>query len=149
GIDPDDVVVAVRRRQRTERFAAISRAMERELGDVDLVLVFRVDVHLVEIERTRAERLAVVDERPARAAVARTVKAAFGSFCFALRVDDAGIGLGDVDPNFSHEVVRESVANARPMVAAVGRLVDAAFGRWPAADDRPRLPLRAPRAGIQ
>src|SRR5262249_25588090 len=35
-----------------------------------------------------------------------------------------------------------------PVLAAVGRLVHAAFGSGSAADDRPRLALTAPRAGI-
>ena len=36
--------------------------MEAQLGDVDLVLVLRVDVHRVEVEWARADRRAAVDE---------------------------------------------------------------------------------------
>src|SRR5262249_383260 len=46
------------------------------------------------------------------------------------------------------QIVGKTVADARPVIAAVGRLVDTAFARRAAADDRPRPPLGAPRAGV-
>ena len=122
--------------------------MEPELGHVHFVLVLRVDEDLVEVERPRPERLAAVDERPRRAAVVGAVQAASRALRFDLRVDHFRIRLRDVDPDLADQVVGQSVADAAPVVAAIRGLVDAAFARRPAADDRPRLALRAPRARV-
>ena len=149
GIDPDNVVVAVRRRHAGERPAAVGRAVERQLGHVHFVLVFRVDVHLVEIKGARPQRRAAVHEHPAHAGVVRSIQAAPGALGLDLCVDDLRIRLGDVDPHFADQIVGQSARRPRPVVAAVDRLVHAAFARRTAADDRPRLALRAPGAGIQ
>src|SRR5262249_33941746 len=99
--------------------------------------------------RPRPQRLAAVDERPAAAAVVAAIQAALRAPRFDLRVDDLRVRLRDVDPHLADEIVGQAVADARPVIAAVDGLVDAAFSRGAAADDRPRLALRAPRARVQ
>ena len=149
GIDPDHVVVTVRRRHGGERPPAVSRMVKRQLGDVHLVLVLRIHVHLVEVKRPRAQRLVVVHERPGRAGVGRAVEAALISLRLHLRVDHARIRLADVDPHLADQIVGQAPGCPGPVVAAVDGLVDAAFAGGAAADDRPGLALRAPRARIQ
>ena len=149
GIEPDDVVVAVRLGDGRERAPAVGGLVQRELGDPHLVLVLRVHEDLVEVERTRAQRLAAVDDRPARAAVARSIQPALRALRLDLRVDHSRIRLRDVHPHLADEIVGEAAARARPVIAAVRGLVDAALGRGAAADDRPRPALRAPCAGVE
>ena len=142
------MVVAVRRRDGRPRFAGVCRMMEGELGHPDVVLVPRVDENLVEIEWPRAQLLRVVLERPVHAAVVRAVQTALRAFRLHLRIHHLGIRLRDVDPDLANQIVGQAVAHMRPVIAAVRRFVDAAFARRAAADNRPRLALRAPRARI-
>src|SRR5205807_1809717 len=107
-----------------------------------------VDEYLVEIERPRAQLLRVVLKGPVETSVARSVQSALRAFRLDLRVDDLRIRLRDVQPYFANEIVGQAVARMRPVIAAVDRLVHPAFARRAAADDRPRLALRAPGAGI-
>src|SRR4029077_17764047 len=103
-----------------------------------------VDEDLVEVERPRAKPRTAVDQRPRHAGVGRAIQTALRAHRLRLRVHDLRVRLRDVNPYLADEIVGEAVAHARPVIAAVDRLVDPAFARRPAADDRPRLALRAP-----
>ena len=147
-IDPDDVVVAVRRGDGRPRLAAVGRMVQPELRHPHVVLVFRIDEHFVEVKRPRAQRLRVALQRPRQATVGRTIQPALRALRFHLHVDDLRIRLRDVHPYLSDQIVGQAVAHVRPVIAAVGCLVHAAFAGRAAADDRPGLALRSPRARI-
>ena len=92
-IDPQGVMVAVRRVDALKSFAGVNGAIQAGVGDVHLVRVFRVCPNMREIPRTLAEAMIVVDERPLRAAVVAAIKAAF--FGFDKRVDHVRIAAGN------------------------------------------------------
>ena len=148
-VEPDDVVVAVRRVDVDERLAAVGRVVEVELRHPDVVLVLRTDEHLVEVERPRAQRLAAVDERPVRAAVGRAIQSALRALRFDLRVDDLRIRLRDVDPDLADQIVGKSVARRATSDRRRRSSCRRRLRRRAAADDRPRLALSAPRAGVE
>ncbi len=147
-VDPDAVIVAVRRAEAGEGLAAVHRLVEPELVDVDLVLVLRVDADVVEVERARAQPLAVVDQRPGLAGVARLVEAALGAGRLDHRVEHPRIAARDVEVDLADQRRRQPGRELLPGNAAVGALVDAPLVRRPAADDVPALADAAVHRGV-
>ncbi len=93
GIDPESVMIAVRRVDAFERFAAIVRTVQAGVGDVHAVDVFGIGPNVREIPGALREAVVVGDKRPVHAAVVAAIEAAF--FGFDERVDDIRIGAGD------------------------------------------------------
>jgi hypothetical protein len=84
------MMVAMRSIDAVEGFAAVDRAIEAGVGDVDLVRILGVGPNVGEIPGALAEAVVVVDQGPVGAAVVAAVKAAF--FRFDERIDDVRIG---------------------------------------------------------
>ncbi len=141
--------VAVLRRHGREGRTAVGRLEQAECVDPDFVLVLRIHVDVVEIERARSEIRRRVHVAPARAGIVRSIQPALGAGRFDHRIHDVGLAARDVEIDLADEILRQPVRQMRPMLAAVGGLVDAAFGRGTAADDVPAFAESAVHAGVQ
>ena len=146
-IDPEVVVVAVRRRHLDERLAAVDRLPQRVVRDPHGVDVGRVgeDVHVV--PGTAAEPGLLARALPGRAPVIGSEERAV--LGLDQRVDAAAIGRGDGDADPSEDAARQAgvARDVGPRVAAVGRLPERRIG--PAAAHAPGRALRLPHRGKQ
>ena len=149
GIEPDAVVVAVRRRDGRERLAAVRGLEQPERVHPDFFGVFRVHVHVVEVERTRAQVRRAVDQLPGRTGIVRAIQAALRARRLDHGVDGRRAAARDVDVDLADQHAREARRELLPGVSAVGRLVDAALGRGTAADDVPALAEAAIHPGVE
>ncbi len=149
GVEPHAMVVAVRRLHRRERLAAVDRLVQAELVHPHFVLVLRIDRGVVEVERTRAEALLAVDQRPRFTGIVRAIQAAFVAGRFDHRVEHLRIAARDVDVDLADQLRRQAGRDLLPRLAAVARLVDAALGRGAAADDVPALAEAAIHGSVE
>src|SRR6185312_8797667 len=150
-VDPERVVVTVRRFEFVERLAAVVRNVHIDVRHVDRVRILGVDVNAHVIERALGELVVAVDERPGPAGVVRLEQTAGVALVVGLdqRVDDVGIAGRDRDPGLADDPVRQAwvVRDVAPVRAAIGALVDAAARA--AAGKRPGPPRSLPRRGVQ
>src|SRR5207249_7885726 len=79
-IDPQAVVIAVGSIEAFKGFAAIVRAEQARVGDVDLVGIPGVGPNVGEIPGALAETMIVVDQRPVGAAIVAAIETAFLRF---------------------------------------------------------------------
>src|SRR6267378_4537490 len=132
-------MVAVRRIQAFERFAAVHRAEQPRICDVNGIYIFRISPNMGEIPGALAEAVVVGDERPVLAAVIGPIEPAF--FRFDERVDDIRIGAGNGNADAAQRALGDAIAfdalpggavveieNFFPVLAAVAGAKDAAFG---------------------
>ena len=124
---------------RRERLPVIHALVQAQFVDPHFVLVLRVDGHVVEIKRPRAQALAVVHERPAFAGVGRLVQAALRAECLDHGIEHVGIAARDVDVDLPDEIIGQASGDLLPRVATIGRLVDAALRGRAATDNVPAL----------
>ncbi len=146
-IDPDNVVVALRR-YRSPRAAAVGRLKDAVyLRYVRDVLIRRVGENCHVVEGALAQLHLVVHALPRLAAVHGAEHAA------VLRLHDgvnaAGVGRRNRDAHVPEQAGGESgvAGDLRPVRAAVGRLVETAARA--AAGQFPRHALRLPHRGVQ
>ena len=146
-IDPEIVVVAVRRRHLDERLAAVDRLPERVVRHPHGVDVGRIgeDVHVV--PGTAAQPGLLARALPGGAAVVGAEERAVLGLDH--RVDAPAVGGGDGDADPSEHAARQSGVprDVGPRVAAVGRLPERRVR--PAARHAPRGALRLPHRGEQ
>src|SRR6266850_3730548 len=120
GVNPQTMMIAVRRVQTIPGLAAIYRAEEPGASDVEGVYIFWVGPDMGEIPGTLAEAVVVGDERPVIATVVRAIESAF--FCFNERVNNIRIGAGNGHADASERALGDAVAfDALPGGAVVVR----------------------------
>ena len=134
------------RREKVESLAAIDRAEEPGVQDIESVGRARVRVDLAEIPGTLTKTEVVIDLRPVIAAVVGLKDAAF------LRLDDRvnaiGIGARNGHADAPENALRQTVSlQMLPGVAAIGRAIKPA--PFTAAGEKPRLPPHLPERGEQ
>ncbi len=147
GVDPEGVVVAVRRRDGREGLAAVGRLPAGQVEDPDGVGVARVgdDVHVVP---GAAAQLVVVGEAlPALAEVVRAEERAV--LRLDQRPDAAGARGGGGDAELAEPARRQPLdpRDLGPAVAAVSRLPEA--GALAAALEAVGRALRLPEGGVE
>ena len=148
-VEPHAVVVAMRVVDRHERLAAVDRLLQAQLVDPDFVLVLRVDVDVVEVERPRAQALAAVDHRPRLAGVVRAVETAGVAEALDHGVEHARIAARDLDVDLADQILGQAIGDVLPRLAAIGGLVDAALTGRTAADDVPALAEALVHGGVE
>src|SRR5262249_36817087 len=121
-VDPQVVVVAVRHRDRRERLAAVARAPELDVDDVDGVLVLRVGVAARVVPGALAQVAVLADARPGGAGIVAAHEPAVLGLDH--RVDALLVGgrhrdADDAERRRGHALV---LAEVGPGLAAVGRL---------------------------
>src|SRR5476651_520027 len=127
---------------RAEHVPEVSSGIVRDVEaavraeQVHAVAILRVHSNLAEVHRTRIQRR---DRAPAVAAVRTEVDAALAASRFDDGVDEARIGVEEIETDTSLVALRQPLRQQRPRDAAVARAVDAAAGA--AAVEPPRLPL--------
>src|SRR5579871_1424138 len=127
-IDPDGVIVvaAWRAFDRCKGLTAIGRSIGGGIGDVNDVLVLRIDANAGEIRATAGDSRLAVDAFPGAAGIVGTVHA--GGFAGIHQgIHAIGIAWGHADSH-SAESLRESRQTAgerMPGIAAIGGLVEA------------------------
>src|SRR5215216_5132966 len=136
-VEPDAVVVAVGRRDGRERLAAVAGLEQAQRVDPDLFGVLWVDVHIVEIERTRAQVRRTVDDPPGRSAVVRAVKTSVLGRGLDHRVNDGWLAARNVDIDLADHGPRQTVRQLLPRFTTVDGLVDPPLAGGAAADDVP------------
>ncbi len=147
GVDPEIVVVAVRRGDLGEGAPAVGRLPHLEIGHVDRVGVDRVREDVAVVPGAMDQVAVVGDELPRSPAVVRAVEAR------ARRLDDGpdaiAPGRGHADPDLALDPARQPriVGDVRPGVAPVGRLVDPAV-RAPAGE-RPEVAVHLPGGRVE
>ena len=102
GIDPDVVIVAVRRAKRRERFATVGRFEETFGAGVDDVGISRIGAERRVVKRTLNQRALRIDQRPRLARVVRAIETA-AWFCFDESIDAIGFGSGDGEIGFADQ----------------------------------------------
>ena len=139
-------MVAVRRGTLFERHAAIDRAHERCVHDVDDVVVDRVggDVHVV--PGAGPQDAVAVHQLPALAPVVAAVQAALTWHCLHDGVQPAGIAGAHVDADLADEL-RQTLGQLLPGVATVRRLEDTA--RVATGEHIPGLPAVLPHGRVE
>ena len=121
------MVVAVRHADVGGGLAAVGRAEELHVQDVDGVLLHRIGVDARVVERALAHVAVVVRHLPRRAGIVADVEAA-GRFVLDERVDAIAVGARDRDADLAPQARRKAgiLGDLRPGVAAVGGLEEAA-----------------------
>ena len=150
GVDPEIVIVAVRRVQRLESPAAVGGLEEAFIVHEDRVRVLRMCVNVRVVEGPAQEALLVRLAAPCSAGIVGTVQSALVPGRFDERVDTFWIRRGNVEIDLPDEPLRQTADELGPCLAAVDGLVDArARFRLAAANDRPGLSLSEPEGGIK
>ncbi len=139
-IDPEVVVVAVRRGELAERLAAVGRFPQRVVRDPDRVHVLRIREHVHVVPGTSAQPRVFADALPRRARVVRAEQRAVVGFHHRVHAPAVRGRHDDADAP-EHAARQTGVAgDVGPRVAAVGGLPQPGVGT--AARHAPR---RAPR----
>src|SRR5882762_3838348 len=134
-------MVAVRRIQPFERFAAVHRAEQPRICDVNGIYIFRISPNMGEIPGALAEAVVVGDERPVLAAVIGPIEPAF--FRFDERVDDIRIGAGNGNADAAQRALGDAIAfDALPSGTVVIRTEEPILGA--AAIERPGSAVALP-----
>ncbi len=122
GVDPQVVIVTVRRADLFKRAAAVGRFPEADVEDVDRVLVLGIGVDVRVVPGPLPERPIVVDPGPGGTAILRPENAAF--FGFDHRPDPLRVHRRDRDADLAEGALGQArvAADLGPAVAAVGRL---------------------------
>ena len=145
GIDPQPVVVAMRRAQWSERFARIDRTVSSRVQDVNDVRIFGVGEDVGVVPCALAVLTVTVRELPFLAPIVGAEQAALLSLnqgVHAARVRRRG------HADASESAFGQAFAcQFRPRVAAVGRAIETAAGT--ARFHRPRFAHCLPHAGKQ
>src|SRR5256884_440965 len=143
-IDPQSVMIAVRRVEALESLASVDGPIKPGVGDVHLVRILRVRPNVGEIPRPLAEAVVVIDKRPLRTAVIAAIQTALPGF--DQRVHDIVIGPGNRHPDAAERAFGEPFAfQALPRRALVIRTVEAVFRA--AAVERPGRAPAFPHRG--
>ena len=123
-INPERVMVAMRRVEPFEGFSGVNGAVDACIGDVYLVCIFRVSPNVREIPGALPEAVIVSDERPFRAAIVAAIQAAL--LRFDERVNDVRIAAGNRDADAAKRAFGKTIAfDALPGRAVVIRPVKA------------------------
>ena len=145
-VDPQVVVVAVRRGDRAEGAPAVARAHELDVEHVDAVEVLRVGDDVGVVPGALPQAAVLVGAPPGAAGVVGAVDAALVRLDrrpHAVRVDRR-----DRDPDAAPQALGQALAGEPlPGVAAVHRLPEPAPG--PAALETPRRAVDLPGGGVQ
>ena len=146
-IDPEVVMVGVGFGHALQRFAAIGRAHEAEVEDVERVAVDRVRLQALEVEGALPDVAVAVDERPGPAPVVGPVQpSALG---LEVRPHPVRVRAGHGDRDLAEHAGREArvARDLAPGVAAVGGLEDPR--PLAAAPQAPRLAVHLPERRVQ
>src|SRR6185437_5491059 len=129
-IDPDAVVVVAARRalDRLEGLAGVQRAIERRVGDVDLVGVVRRHRDLGKVLPAAVDARLIVDALEALARVVGTIRASKGRRRLHLRINALGVAGRDADADAAQALRHrgQALANLLPGRAVIGGLEQAA-----------------------
>src|SRR3569832_2304236 len=120
------MIVAVRRAERRERLACVSRFEEPFGARVYDVSVRWIGAERRVVERSLNQRALRIDQRPRLTGVFGSIEAAAG-FGFDKRVDSIGISVRDREICFTDQLIREAVRDLREMLASVSALVEPTF----------------------
>ena len=146
GIDPQAVMIAVRRRQEIEGLAAVLRAEHPGVERVDRVGLPGIGEDVAEVPGALAEPLVAVDPRPGRAGVVAAVQPALGGLDRGVDPRRVGRRYRDADP--AVDPGRQPAAGQPlPGRATVDRLVQPRAG--PARRQVPRQAPHLPQRGVQ
>ena len=146
-IDPEIVMIGVRRVYCPERLSAIRRLLDREVEDIHRVPVLRVGGESHEIEGALPEVAVRVHERPRRTGIIRPIQAA--ALSFDIRPHAAAVGATHRHCDFSEHAGWESgvVREFSPVVATVNRLEEPT--PRPAAPEHPRATIHFPERRVE
>src|SRR5580704_3134185 len=141
GIDPQAMIIAVRRVHRRECFSAVVRAIGRRVQDIDDIGGFRIGENVRVIPGPLAEAVIVGEQLPGFSAIVRAEDAAF--FGLNHGPHAVGIGTGNRDADASLDAFGEAVLlYLLQRGAAVGRAIQTAAR--PAAIHAPWSPFGLP-----
>ncbi len=76
-IDPEAVMIAMRRGQKVERLATVGGTEQAGVQHVNRIRTLRVGKNMREVPRTLRESLVIVDARPGFATIVGAIQAAF------------------------------------------------------------------------
>ena len=88
-INPESVIVAVRRRKLREGLAAVDGAIRACIKDVNDIRIFRIRKHMRVVPGALAEAMIVVDQPPVLATIVGAIQPAF--VCFDQGVNAIGL----------------------------------------------------------
>ena len=145
-INPQAVIVAMRRTQRNESTAAISGARQGSVQDVNRVHRFRIGKDVIEIPGTLRVIGVLVDARPGVAAIVGPIDAA--TLGLDQRINALRIAARDRYANASEHAFREAFAlQLLPRAAGIGRFVKPAA--WAAAGHGPWRARNLVQRGVE
>ena len=143
-VDPERMVIAVRRGDHGERLAAVGAAKGRRVQHVHGRFILRVGEEMDVVPGASAQLALVVGPRPRRTGVVGAEQTPVVGLDH--RPDALGVCRGHRDRRLPHHL-RQPLRQARPGLAGVGRLPDA--GTRTAGAYAPREPLVVPHRGVQ
>ena len=146
GVDPEVVVVAVRRGHGAPCLAAVGGLAELLGAHPDRVGVLGVCGDVGVVERARDQLGVVAGEGERFTGVVGAIQSAT-RLGFDEHPNDVRIDRRDGDIALAHELIGQAIAEFLPGGAPIRGLVDAAFVR--AGDDGPRLAFATPHRGVQ
>src|SRR5215831_4552230 len=146
GIDPQSMVIAVRRANGFKTLSTIGRARDTGVENIHRVRILWIRKNMMEIPGTLREPVIRIDEMPAFASILAAVDAAL--FRFNDRVDTVPIRARYRYPDAPQYTARQSVTfETLPSRAIIAGAIQTASRA--AADHRPRRALRFPERGEQ
>ena len=111
GIDPQSVMVAMRRVQAIKRFSAVNGAIQPGICRVNRVGILGVGPNMREIPRALPETVIVINQGPVLPAIVAAIQAAL--FCFDQRIDNIRIAARDGNADAAKRAFRKTIPSER------------------------------------